>query len=300
MTEWKMKTAYEKHSGESWNDAQPFARELWENAWVTAKSERGVSASSAQIDEIYLSAQDSRPLSEFREEIRSILSSPQPASEPVEEGCTPADAKMLRAANHGLADENTMLRRRLRPFAALANPRLSWAMVEYCIDGDPEKQTLQAPQMQRAFNRAAEALSDELPSHEPADCEALDLPDWIKNAKPPAPEQPASEQQDESLMRALKARSKANAEEMRHKDDRILQLEQDLADQQVEIAALHEDRASEQQADHVLVPRELLQDFIDDAEEFAASREFKAREVVWRDKRIVRARALLAAKGDGQ
>jgi hypothetical protein len=102
---------------------------------------------------------------------------------------------MLRAANHGLADENAMLRRRLRPFAALANPRLSWAMVEYCIDGDPEKQTLQAPQMQRAFNRAAEALADELPSHEPADCDALDLPDWIKNAKPPVPEQPANEQQ---------------------------------------------------------------------------------------------------------
>jgi len=87
MTEWQMKTAYEKHSGESWNDAQPFARELWENAWVTAKSERGVSASSAQIDEIYLAAQDSRPLSEFREEVRSILSSPQPASEQQDSRC---------------------------------------------------------------------------------------------------------------------------------------------------------------------------------------------------------------------
>jgi hypothetical protein len=121
---------------------------------------------------------------------------PQPASEAIEEGCTPEDAKMLRAANHGLADENAMLRRRLSPFAALANPRLSWAMVEYCIDGDPEKQTLQAPQMQRAFNRAADALAEELPSHEPVDCEALDLPDWVKSAKPPAPDQPASEQHD--------------------------------------------------------------------------------------------------------
>jgi hypothetical protein len=117
------------------------------------------------------------------------------AREPVEEGCTPADAKMLREANHGLAAENDRLRRRLRPFAMLATPRLSWAMVEYCIDGDPEKQTLQAPQMQRAFNRAAESLADELPSPAPVDCEALDLPDWVKNAKPPAPDQPASEQQ---------------------------------------------------------------------------------------------------------
>jgi hypothetical protein len=124
-----------------------------------------------------------------------LAAAPQPASEAIEEGCTPEDAKMLRAANHSLADENARLRRRLRPFAALANPRLSWAMVEYCIDGDPEKQTLQTPQMQRAFNRAAEALADELPSHVPVDCDALDLPDWIKNAKPPVPEQPASEQQ---------------------------------------------------------------------------------------------------------
>jgi hypothetical protein len=62
-------------------------------------------------------------------------------------------------------------------------------MVEYCVEGDPEKQTLQAPQMQRAFNRAADALRENVPSHEPADCEALDLPDWIKNAKPPAPAQ---------------------------------------------------------------------------------------------------------------
>lgn len=83
-------------------------------------------------------------------------SSPAPAVAP--EGCTPADAQMLRAANHQLAAENDYLRRRLRPFAQIASSPLSWAMVEYCIDGDPEKQTLQAPQMQRAFNRTADAL----------------------------------------------------------------------------------------------------------------------------------------------
>jgi len=38
MTEWQMKTAYEKHSGESWADAQPFNRELWESAWIAARS----------------------------------------------------------------------------------------------------------------------------------------------------------------------------------------------------------------------------------------------------------------------
>lgn len=90
-----------------------------------------------------------------------MLAAAPSAPAAVAEGCTPADAQMLRAANHELAAENDKLRRRLRPFAQLATPRLSWAMVEYCIDGDPEKQTLQAPQMQRAFNRAAEALSDE-------------------------------------------------------------------------------------------------------------------------------------------
>ena len=86
------------------------------------------------------------------------------------EGCTPADAEMLRAANHSLAAENDRLRRRLRPFAQLASSPLSWAMVEYCIADDPEKQTLQAPQMQRAFNRAADALrEDASPSRECAD-----------------------------------------------------------------------------------------------------------------------------------
>lgn len=99
-----------------------------------------------------------------------VGSAPSPDREQVgdvPEGCTPADAEMLRKANHALAAENDRLRHCLRPFAQLANSRLSWAMVEYCVKDDPEKQTLQAPQMQRAFNRAAEALSDDAsPSRE--------------------------------------------------------------------------------------------------------------------------------------
>lgn len=78
------------------------------------------------------------------------------------EGCTPADARMLREANHALATENDALRRTLRPFArVVSTDKLSWAMVEYCVEGDPEKQTFQAPQMQRAFNRAADILRAE-------------------------------------------------------------------------------------------------------------------------------------------
>lgn len=96
--------------------------------------------------------------------LRSILAPAAPAVAP--EGCTPADAQMLRAANHQLAAENDYLRRRLRPFAQLASSPLSWAIVEYCIDGDPEKQTLQAPQMQRAFNRAADALHEDVAGQE--------------------------------------------------------------------------------------------------------------------------------------
>jgi hypothetical protein len=107
------------------------------------------------------------------------------------EGCTPADAAMLRAANHELAAENDYLRRRLRPFAQLASSPLSWAMVEYCIEGDPEKQTLQAAQMQRAFNRAADALREDVPSGEPIDIASLNLPEWVANAKPPATPAPA-------------------------------------------------------------------------------------------------------------
>jgi hypothetical protein len=93
------------------------------------------------------------------------IAAPAPAEPP--EGCTLADAAMLRVANHQLAAENDYLRHRLRPFAQLASSPLSWAMVEYCIDGDPEKQTLQAPQMQRAFNRAADALREDAAPAEP-------------------------------------------------------------------------------------------------------------------------------------
>lgn len=79
----------------------------------------------------------------------------------IPEGCTPADAKMLREANHALAAENDDLRRALGSFARLVSTdKLSWAMVEYQIEGDPEKQTFQRPQMQREFNRAAEVLRD--------------------------------------------------------------------------------------------------------------------------------------------
>lgn len=88
------------------------------------------------------------------------------------EGCTPADARMLREANHALAAENDALRRTLRPFArVVSTDKLSWAMVEYCVEGDPEKQTFQAPQMQRAFNRAADILRAESsqPAAAPAD-----------------------------------------------------------------------------------------------------------------------------------
>jgi hypothetical protein len=71
------------------------------------------------------------------------------------EGCTPADAQMLRAANHQLAAENDYLRR------------------------------------------------EDVPSHEPADSETLDLPDWVINAKPPAPEtMPAPPEQEEERTRS--------------------------------------------------------------------------------------------------
>lgn len=148
-----------------------------EDGWVGANFAEG----SSPLDYEHLNAKPMQWLP---------LNAAAPAAPAVSpEGCTPADAQMLRAANHQLAAENDHLRRRLLPFAQLASSPLSWAMIEYCIDGDPEKQTLQAPQMQRAFNRAADALRENVPSHEPADYEALDLPDWIKNAKPPAPAQ---------------------------------------------------------------------------------------------------------------
>ncbi|KGV80216.1 putative gp43 [Burkholderia pseudomallei MSHR4375] len=88
-------------------------------------------------------------------------------AEVIPEGCTPTDARMLREANHALAAENDALRCALRPFArVVSTDKLSWAMVEYCVRGDPEKQTFQAPQMQRAFNRAADILRAE--SSQPA------------------------------------------------------------------------------------------------------------------------------------
>ncbi|WP_261534459.1 hypothetical protein [Burkholderia multivorans] len=108
------------------------------------------------------------------------------------EGCTPADAQMLRAANHDLAAENDALRRALRSFASIVSTdRLSWAMVEYCVEGDPEKQTFQRPQMQRAFNRAADLLRESVPNGITADIE----PDWVKNGKLPVqPEPPAADE----------------------------------------------------------------------------------------------------------
>ena len=101
---------------------------------------------------------------------------PEPRAEVTDdEGCTPADARMLRAANHALAAESDALRRALRPFANIVSTdRLSWAMVEYCVDGDPEKQTFQRPQMQRAFNRAADLLRENVPSETLTDNDEID------------------------------------------------------------------------------------------------------------------------------
>ncbi|MBU9656107.1 hypothetical protein [Burkholderia cenocepacia] len=44
----------------------------------------------------------------------------------------------------------------------------------------------------------------------------------------------------------------------------------------------------------LMVPRDLLQDLIDDVSDYAASREFKTREKAWRDDVLARARTLLA------
>lgn len=64
-------------------------------------------------------------------------------------------------------------------------------MVEYCVEGDPEKQTFQRPQMQRAFNRAADLLRESVPNGITADIE----PDWVKNGKLPVqPEPPAADE----------------------------------------------------------------------------------------------------------
>lgn len=56
------------------------------------------------------------------------------------------------------AAEIDKLRRALRPFADLAHDKMSFAMVTYMVDGDPERQTFERPQAQRWFNRAAELM----------------------------------------------------------------------------------------------------------------------------------------------
>lgn len=106
------------------------------------------------------------------------------------EGCTPADAKMLRAANHQLASENDRLRELLRPFAHLASSSLSWAAVQYCIADDPKHQTFQASQMHRAFNRAADALRENFPagaSNVSIQVDPTAPPLTLKDADPAAP-----------------------------------------------------------------------------------------------------------------
>ena len=57
--------------------------------------------------------------------------------------------------------------------------------------------------------------------------------------------------------------------------------------------------ASEQQATHVSVPRELFQDLVEEVSDYAASRKFRKSEIEWRKERIEAAWAILAAKGDG-
>lgn len=56
------------------------------------------------------------------------------------------------------AAEIDKLRRALRPFAELAHSKMSFAMVRYTIEGDPELQAFERPQVQRWFNRAAELM----------------------------------------------------------------------------------------------------------------------------------------------
>jgi len=52
------------------------------------------------------------------------------------------------------------LRDALAPFANLASTNMSWALVEYAVKDDPERQTFQRPQMQGAFNRAAKVYAE--------------------------------------------------------------------------------------------------------------------------------------------
>lgn len=119
--------------------------------------------------------EDDEPLFAFdRKEliamVRELLARAQPPVADGPEGCTVADAQMLRAANHALGAENDMLRMRLRPFAQIAVSKLSYAVVEYHVEGDPEKQVFRSLQMQRAFNRAVEALAENIP----VDCHEVD------------------------------------------------------------------------------------------------------------------------------
>ena len=57
--------------------------------------------------------------------------------------------------------------------------------------------------------------------------------------------------------------------------------------------------ASEQEATHVSVPRELFQDLVEEVSDYAASRKFRKSEIEWRKERIEAAWAILAAKGGG-
>ena len=78
-------------------------------------------------------------------------------------GVTPTDggknAESRVEAWDRLERENAALRAALAPFARLADKPLGFAAVEYTVRGDPERQTFNAPQMQRAFNRAAEVYA---------------------------------------------------------------------------------------------------------------------------------------------
>ena len=48
MTDWQMKLAYERKSGESWENAAPFVRELWEDSWVASKPAAPSAEAAAQ------------------------------------------------------------------------------------------------------------------------------------------------------------------------------------------------------------------------------------------------------------
>lgn len=60
-----------------------------------------------------------------------------PAAEVVPEGCTPADAKLLRAANYQFAEENQRLREALRYYASKAHFMLSEPEAWDTVSGEP-------------------------------------------------------------------------------------------------------------------------------------------------------------------